>query len=213
VDVKQQTMKKIVLAGFVAFLAFTAGAQTFKKGETIEINKELSDNSSSSWSKADIVEVDIENRLYSVKTPDKKLYRIPFSKEDNWIRRPMQPLTTSMRSEDGAIVFSPSTDLLKQKIKEQFDSDFSEYDSVVIIFDNIETLASYKNTGDDLVKSESNVYPFKVDFTVRLVNKNSDGSQKKINWQFKRKYLLYQNQRGKCSISIADKEEQFLSHI
>lgn len=207
-------MKKIVLAGLVTFFALAAGAQTFKTGDAVEVNKELSDEGNGSWLKADVVGIDMESRLYSVKTTDKKLYRIPFSKEDSWIRRPLQPLTTaSMRSKDANVAFAPSVDLLKQKIKEQFESDFSEYDSVAITFDNIETLATYKSTDNDLAKDNSDIYPYKVDFTVRLVNKNSDGSQRKINWQFKRKYLLFQNQRGKCGISIADKEEQYLSHI
>ena len=206
-------MKKIVLTGLVVFFAFNVKAQTFKTGETVEINKELSDEAGSAWSKANVIEVDRENRLYSVKTFDKKLYRIPFAKEDSWIRRPMQPLTASMKLREEASVFNPSADLLKQKIKEQFETDFSEYDSVLITFDNIETLPVYKTGEEDAAKAGSNIYPFKVDFTVRLVNRNSDGSQRKINWQFKRKYLLYQNTRGKSSISVADKEEQVLSHI
>ena len=211
-DVKPQTMKKIVLAGLVMFFAFAANAQMFRTGESVEINKELND-SNDAWIKAEITGVDHENKQYLVKSYDKKLYRIPFSKEDNWIRRPLQPLTTSMKTSEGLLVFTPSVELLKQKIKEEFESDFSEYDSVIITYDNIEVLQSYKNKGGDFGKVNGDVYPYKVDFTLRLVNKNEDGSERKINWQFKRKYLLYQNARGKCGLSLADKEEKVLSHI
>lgn len=210
-DVKRKMMKKIVLAGIVMFFAFAANAQTFKKGETVEISRDFAENGS--WAKADIVDVDLENKQYSLRTADKKLYRIPFSKEDNWIRRPLRPLTTSMKEKDELVSFIPSADLLKQKIKEEFESDFSEYDSVIISYDKIEALASYKNTDNDLGSLNGNVYPFTVDFTLRLVNKNDDGTNRKINWQFKRKYVLYQNARGKCTLSLADKDENYLSHI
>jgi hypothetical protein len=206
-------MKKIVLAGSVMFFAFVAVAQTFKKGETVEINKDLSDESNGSWGSASIVDVDMESKRYSVRTTDRKLYRIPFSKEDSWIRRPMQPLTTSLKAKEENFIFTPSVDLLKQKIKENFESDFSEYDSVTITFDNIEALPSYKNSDEDFGKPGSEIYPYKVDFVLRLVTRNSDGTQRKINWQFKRKYLLYQNQRGKPGLTVAEKEEQLLSQI
>jgi hypothetical protein len=211
-DLKRQMMKKTVMAGVLMLFAFTAGAQTFKKGEKVEINKELSDEGDT-WTKASVVSVDIESRQYSVRTNDKKLYRIPFTKEDNWIRRPLQPLTTAMKTQDESFTFAPSVDLLKQKIKEQFESDFSEYDSVVVVFENVETLPVYKNTDNEFTRPDNEIHPYKVDITLRLVNKNSDGTQRKINWQFKRKYLLYQNPKGKCSLTVADKEEQILSHI
>lgn len=195
------------------FFVWSLDAQAFKKGEAVEINKELSEAGSGTWAKASIVEVDLENKRYTARTHDKKLYRIPFSKEDDWIRRTAQPLTASMLLPEEPMVFSPSVELLKQKIRENFESDFSEYDSVLITYDNIEILPHYTGTDQDMARPGTEVYPFKVDFTVRLVNNNSDGTQRKLNWQFKRKYLLYQNNRGKSTISIADKEEQLLSHI
>jgi hypothetical protein len=57
------------------------------------------------------------------------------------------------------------------------------------------------------------VFPFKVDVTVRLVSTNKDGVQRKINWQFKRKYLLFQNKSGGCELSMAEKEENLVSNI
>ena len=205
-------MKKVVLAGLVMFFALGINAQGFKKGELVEINKDLSDNGSESWAKANIIAVDTDAKRYTVRTGDKKLYRIPFSKENEWIRKSAQSIPASM-TESAPAVFAPSVEVLKQKIKENFDSDFSEYDSVIITYDNIEALPRYKSTDDDIAKPGTEVYPFKVDFTVRLVNNNEDGTQRKLNWQFRRKYLLYMNNRGKSAISIAEKEEQLVSHI
>lgn len=211
-DVKQQMMKKIVLAGLVMFFALGADAQAFKKGESVEINRDLSDDGSESWARANVIDVDIEAKRYTVRTNDKKLYQVPFSKENNWIRKSAQSISASIK-ETSPVIFAPSVEMLKQKIKENFDTDFSEYDSVIITYDNIEALPRYKSTDDDIAKPGTEVYPFNVDFTVRLVNNNEDGTQRKLNWQFKRKYLLYQNNRGKSAISIAEKEEQLVSHI
>jgi len=206
-------MKKIVLTGMVMFAAFVSDAQTFKQGETVEVNKDLTDESSESWAKANIVGIDRENDLYSVRTSDKKIYRIPFSKERSWMRRPMQSIAVATKGQDRAVVFSPSSETLKQKIREQFEADFSEYDSVIIVFDNIESLSSYKNTDDDYKLADGEIYPFNADFIVRLVSKKKDGTERRLNWQFKRKYLLYQDRKGRPSLSIAEKEEEVLSKI
>lgn len=205
-------MKKIVLAGFVVLFAFIADAQTFKSGDAVEINKELSEEGGS-WIKADVVDVDLENKRYSVKTADRRLYRIPFVKEESWIRKPAIRLTNSLQVKDETMVFRPSVELLKQKIQENFDGDFSEYDSVIITYNSIQVLPQYRNTDGGVIMPDSDVSPFKVDFTLRLINRNEDGTERKINWQFKRKYLLYQDKKGKTGLSLADKEEEFLSHI
>ncbi len=212
-DLKQQAMKKTVLAGLVMFLAFAAGAQTFRKGEDVEINKNLSDEGVVTWVMGNIIDIDHNKKQYAVSSTDKKLYNIPFVKEDRWIRRPLQPLTTSLKMKDESTGCLPSFELLKQKIREEFETDFSEYDSVIITYNNIDALTSYKNTDNNFGRPDTDVFPFNVDFTVRLVTTNSEGVQRKINWQFKRKYLLHQNQRGKCSLSVSEKEENLLSHI
>lgn len=206
-------MKKIVLAGLVMFFAFNTQAQVFKKGESVEINKHLNDDGEFAWVTGNIADVDIEKKEYTIKTKEKQTYRIPFAKEERWMRKQLQPLTSAMMVKDVSMSCSPTADIVKQKIKEEFDADFSEYDSITITYNNIQSLESYKNTDASFGKIDSDVHPFEVDFTVRLVSTNSDGTQRKINWQFKRKYLLHQNMRGKCSLSMAEKEDNLLSSI
>ncbi len=206
-------MKKIVMTGLVMFFAFTMQAQVFKKGETIEINKNLTDEGDFVWVKAHVVDIDIEKKEYTIKTKDRKTYRVPFAKEDRWMRKELQPLSAALMVKDVNLGCSPTTEFVKQKIKEEFDADFSEYDSVMITYNSIQVLETYTNSDAAFGKVDTDVHPFDVDFTVRLVSKNSDGTQRKINWQFKRKYLLHQNMRGKCSLSVAEKEENLLSNI
>jgi hypothetical protein len=206
-------MKKIVMTGLVMFFAFVSQAQVFKKGEVIEINKNLTDDGDFAWIKGNVVDIDVEKKEYTIRTKEKKTYRVPFAKEDRWMRKELQPLSAALMVKDVNLGCSPTEDIVKQKIKEEFDADFSEYDSVIISYNNIQVLESYKNTDAGFGKVDSDVHSFDVDFTVRLVSKNSDGTQRKINWQFKRKYLLYQNMRGKCSLSVAEKEENLLSNI
>jgi hypothetical protein len=202
-------MKKMVLAGFVVLCAFVTNAQQFKKGEVVEINKNLSNNDS--WVNGRIVELNAAEKSYVVRASDDKLYNVPYNKEQTWIRRPMQTLNTSMAIKTTSC--GPAMDVLKQKVAEEFQTDFSEYDSVTVSFNSIDEQKSYKNTDPDFGKMDSEVIPFKVDITVRLVSVYKDGSQRKINWQFKRKYLLFQSKTGNCEVTMAEKEESLLSNI
>jgi hypothetical protein len=206
-------MKKIVLAGIVMFFAFGAQAQVFKKGEVIEINKHLTDDGEFAWITGNVVSIDLEKKEYTIRTKEKQTYRVPFAKEDRWLRKQLQPLSSAMMVKDVSLSCNPTAEIVKQKIKEEFDADFSEYDSVMITYNSVQSLESYKNTDASFGKVDTDVHPFEVDFTVRLVSNNSDGTQRKINWQFKRKYLLHQNMRGKCSLSMAEKEDNLLSNI
>jgi len=206
-------MKKIVLAGIVMFFAFGTQAQDFKKGEVVEINKHLTDDGEFAWIPGNIAAIDFEKKEYTVITKTKQTYRVPFAKETSWLRKQLQPLTTAMMVKDVSMSCEPTAEIVKHKIKEEFDADFSEYDSVMITYNNIQLVESYKNTDASFGKPDTDVHSFEVDFTVRLVSTNSDGTQRKINWQFKRKYLLHQNMRGKCSLSMAEKEENLLSNI
>lgn len=212
-DIKRQMMKKFVLAGIVMLMGYLAGAQVFKKGDIVEIDKNLSANGNYSWITGNVVEVDLERKQYVVRSKEKKVYNIPFIKEDAWMRRPTQTLSSALALKNESGSCTPTFELVKQKIQEEFESDFSEYDSVSITYNSIEALPVYKNTDASFGRPDSDIFPFNVDFTVRLVSTNSDGSQKKMNWQFKRKYLLHQSLRGKCSLSMAEKEESLLSHI
>jgi hypothetical protein len=199
-------MKKIVLTGLVGLFAFIANAQVYRKGEIVEINK-----NGSNWIGGKVVEVNSSKKEYSVKGADNKNYNIPFAKEESQIRRPIQALNTSMSIKTDACF--PTIDLVRDKIREEFESDFSEYDSVTVTYNSIEPQKSYKNTDAAFGKTDSEVFPFKVDVTVRLVSSNKDGVQRKINWQFKRKYLLYRNNAGGCEVTMAEREENLLSNI
>jgi hypothetical protein len=200
-------MKKIVLTGMVGLFALIANAQVFRKGEVVEINRSQGE---SNWISGRVVTVNDVKKEYSVLAGD-KTYSIPFAKEDVQIRRPIQALNTSMKI--NAESCFPTIDLVKERIRAEFESDFSEYDSVTVTYNSIEPQKSYKNTDAAFGKTDSDVYPFKVDVTVRLVSTNKDGVQRKINWQFKRKYLLFQNNAGGCEVTMAEREENLLSNI
>lgn len=204
-------MKKIVVTGLVVFFAFIANAQVFKKGDVVEINKNLSNAPEPVWLTGKIIDVDGDKKQYVIRGKDNKLYNIPFIKEGGWIRRPVQPLKASMAVSTTSC--SPTIEFIKQKIQNEFENDFSEYDSVTISYNSVEPQASYKNNDPDLGKTGSEVYPFKVDLTVRLVTTYKDGTQRKINWQFKRKYLLFQDSTGNCELTMAEREENLLSNI
>jgi hypothetical protein len=208
-DVKRQTMKKMVMAGLIALCAFGANAQQFKKGEAVEINKNLSNDVA--WLNGRVVDLNTATKNYVVKGLDDKLYNIPFNQDQSWIRRPMQALNTSLSIKSTSC--GSAMDVLKQKVVEEFETDFSEYDSVAVTFNSIEEQKSYRNTDPEFGKIDSEVVPFKIDITVRLVSLYKDGSQRKINWQFKRKYLLFQTKAGSCEVTMAEKEESLLSNI
>jgi hypothetical protein len=201
-------MKKIVLTGVAGLFALIASAQLFRKGEIVEINKNLSNEVS--WLSGKIIEVNSGKKEYTVRGVDSKRYNIAFAKEETWMRRPIQALSASDITTDACV---PSIDIVKQKIRDEFESDFSEYDSVTITYNAIEPQKSYRNTDAGFGKTDSDVYPFKVDITVRLVSSNKDGVQRKINWQFKRKYLLFQGKAGSCELTMAEREENLLSNI
>lgn len=204
-------MKKVVLTGVVVLFAVFSRAQSYKKGDVVEVNKDLPDNKPGIWLNGKILDVRSDKKIYVIRGTDNKTYNIPFSKEDNSMRRPIRALNASMAITTEAC--DPTIDLVKQKIKEEFESDFSEYDSVAITYNAIEPQASYKNTDANFGKPDTDVFPFKIDVTVRLVTTNREGVQRKINWQFKRKYLLYQNNRGNCELTMAEREESLLSNI
>ena len=86
-DIKRQMMKKFVLAGIVMLMGYLAEAQVFKKGDIVEIDKNLSANGDYSWITGNVVEVDLERKQYVVRSKEKKVYNIPFIKEDAWMRR------------------------------------------------------------------------------------------------------------------------------
>ncbi len=203
-------MKKMVLAGVVAFLGLTANAQVYKKGDVVELKKNLSTDLN--WINARVVEVDNEAKNYVVRSTDNKLFNIPFSKEDNWLRRPVQALNTSMAVQAPSSSIS-TLQLVKNKIASEFENDFSEYDTVAITFNEVDPQKTFVNTNVDLGKMGQEVRPYKVDLTVRLVSINKDGTQKKINWNFKRKYILFQTKTGEYEITVVDKEENLVSTI
>lgn len=203
-------MKKMVLAGLVAFFGLVANAQVYKKGDVVELKKNLSTDLN--WINARIVEVDIEAKNYVVRSTDNKQFNIPFSKEDSWLRRPVQALNASMAVQTTSAPIS-TLDLVKEKIKEEFEDDFSEYDTVTVTYNTVDPEKTFSNKDADLGKIGGQVHPYKVDLTVRLVSINKDGTQKKINWNFKRKYLLFQTKAGDYEITVVDKEENLVSSI
>jgi hypothetical protein len=203
-------MKKMVLAGLVAFFGLAANAQVYKKGDVVELKKNLS--TELSWIEARIVEVDAEGKNYVVRSTDKKQFNIPFSKEDSWLRRPVQALNSSMAVQASSAPIS-TLDLVKEKITEEFENDFSEYDTVIVSYNTVDPQKTFTNKDVDLGKIGGEVHPYKVDLTVRLVSINKDGTQKKINWNFKRKYLLFQTKAGEYEITVVDKEENLVSSI
>lgn len=203
-------MKKIVLTGFVVLFGLIANAQMFKKGDVVEINKNLS--SEITWLNGKIVEVKGDEKAYVVRGTDNKLYNVPFAKEEGWIRKPVQALNASMATVTTNSCGS-TEELVKQKIKSEFETDFSEYDTVVVTYNTLTPQKSYKNTDASFGKVDTDIHPYDVDITVRLVSVYKDGSQKKINWNFKRKYLLFQSKAGTCEITLAEKEENLISHI
>jgi len=61
-------MKKMVLAGLVAFMGLIANAQGYKRGDVVELKKNLSTDLN--WIMGRIVEVDIEAKNYVVRSTD-----------------------------------------------------------------------------------------------------------------------------------------------
>lgn len=205
-------MKKMVLAALVAFFGITANAQVYKKGDVVELRKNLSTDLN--WITGKIIEVDAEAKNYVVRSSANKQFNIPFTKEDTWLRRPVEALNASMAVQTTPATTTVSTlSLVKEKIKAEFENDFAEYDTVAVTFNNIDPQKTYKNSDEDLGRSGTDVHPYKVDVTVRLVTTYRDGSQKKINWNFKRKYLLFQSKSGEYELTLADKEENLVSTI
>lgn len=209
-------MRQIVMAGLALMLSVAIQAQSYKTGEKIEFNKHLADEGSFSWVTGKVIKVDTIERVYTVRGSGSGTYQIPFGKEDRWMRRAMEPLNTTIAATAVKLVkpqCEPTEDVLRQKISDEFNSDFSEYDTVQITYNNLEVLTAYANKDQRFAKEGTLIHPYNVDFTVRLVSRNSDGTQRKINWQFKRKYLLFQNNKGSCTLTIAEKDDELLSHI
>jgi hypothetical protein len=214
-------MKKMVVTGF-AVLLFTLGtqAQVFKKGDVVEIRqddltgrKNISSEKPAEWIVGRIAALDMNKREYLVMDVDMKSYRIPFPEEQRLLRKPVTGARADAKPSSVASDYSPSLDMVKQKIRADFEDDFSEYDSVVVTFHEVQVLETYRNTDAEFGKVDTDVHPFKVDFTVKLVSVNGEGVQKKVNWQFKRKYLLFQNAKGVIDLTVVEKEENLLSNI
>jgi hypothetical protein len=206
-------MKKIVLGWMMLAFAFLANAQSFKIGDIVEVDKNQSSKDNITWISGQIIDVQAEKKTYVVKATDKKIYNISFDKEQTCIRRPVERLTSRMVSENEPLNCYNSPEMLKQKIQEEFNERFSEYDSITINYNAIEGQDAYKNNDAEFGIVNTLIYPFNVDFTVRLVMVSKDGTPKKMNWQFKRKYILFQNRKGLCDMTMAEKDENLVSNI
>jgi hypothetical protein len=219
VDINRQTMKKMVVAGLAAlFFNLETAAQVFKKGDIVEIrqedNKERKNISekASEWIIGRVAALDMNKQEYLLMDADMQPYRVPFIEEQSLLRKPVtRANATASATPSGE--YSPSLALLKEKISADFEDDFSDYDSVVVTFHDVQVLDVYRNKDADFGKVDSDVHPFKVDFTVKLVSVNKEGVQKKVNWQFKRQYLLFQNAKGGSELTVVEKEENLLSNI
>jgi hypothetical protein len=213
-------MKKMVVAGLAAlFFNLETAAQVFKKGDIVEIrqedNKERKNISEkgTEWIIGRVAALDMNKQEYLLMDADMKTYRVRFIKEESLLRKPVNSRANAIGSATPSGEYSPSLALLKEKISADFEDDFSDYDSVVVTFHDVQVLDVYPNKDADFGKVDSDVHPFKVDFTVKLVSVNKEGVQKKVNWQFKRKYLLFQNAKGVSEVTVVEKEENLLSNI
>jgi len=206
-------MKRIVLPVLMVLFTYLADAQVFKKGETVEVDANKSSDGNMRWLMARVVDIDMDTKLYVVKASDRNQYHIPFGKEESWIRRP-ENRSNKMQvvSNDSLHNCFATVDLVKQKIREEFANQYSEYDSITINYISVEQAEAFKNIDSDFGMEGSMVYPFKVDMMVRLVMIR-DGVQKTVNTQVKKKYLIYQNTKGICDMTIAEKEERLMSKM
>lgn len=202
-------MKKIVAMGMVVLTSLMVHAQSFRRGDAVEYSVQAGANK---WFRGRIVEVNKAEKCYVVRGEDQQNYQIQFSKEETGIRRPVEALTAKMAMIPERNSTS-SLETLKEKVKEEFESDFRDYDSVSLVYNSIEPQKAIRNTDPDFGKPDTDIYPFTVDLTVRLVTIGKDGQARRLNWQFKRKYLLFQGRTGIWQITVAEKDENLVTTI
>ncbi len=207
-------MKKLVVAMVLVVSSFFSNAQTFKKGETVEVDVHLSADGNMKWLLARVIDIDLELKTYVVKASNRKTYNIPFGKEESWIRKPAEKLSSmKMITTDSLHNCYASVDMVRHLLTKELLQEYSHYDSVSVTFNLIDPTESYRNTDDDFGLEGSMVYPFNVDLMVRLVTITSDGTQKILNSNVKRKYIVFQNRRGICDVAIAEKQEKLMSRM
>lgn len=165
------------------------------------------------WLLARVIDINLDQKKYVVKASDRKTYTIPFIKEESWIRKPEEKLFNTRLTEDSIHNCYATVEMVKHLLKQELTDEFSQYDSVSITFNAVDPAKEYKNMDDDFGLPGSMIYPFKVDMMVRLVSVESDGVQKVMKANLKRKYLLYQNLKGICDIAIAGKQDKLMSRM
>jgi hypothetical protein len=207
-------MKKLAVAVVLVMSYFLSDAQSFRKGQTVEVDVNFSGDGNMKWLMARVIDINLDSKKYVVKASDRKVYSIPFTKEESWIRRPMEKLVSMQLIVNDSLHNCYATvDMVKQLLKQELADEYSEYDSVAVSFNAVDAIEGYKNSDDDFGLVGSMVYPFKVDMMIRLVTVASDGVQKVVNTNVKRKYLVYQNSKGICDVSIAGKTEKLMSKM
>jgi hypothetical protein len=187
-------------------------AQSFKKGDAVEIDQLMSSSRQGTWEKGTITNFDKAGLTYTVKLKNGMAIVVPSRNPEQWIRAASTNPADTVKTKPEIKITSttscaPTEQNVKQRIKEQVALTFANYEKQTINHTFFKKEGAYKNTDPYFGRVNTLVQPFKIEFTVDLVHQYKQGGQDYTEhkiWKFKRKYILYTNTKGECEFGITE---------